>query len=284
MWVSWCDQLKVDIIQAPVTVLIDFLLTIFDQGKSYNTVNTYRSAISATIQSISGRDLGSHHLVSRFMKGIFQVNPPRPKYNDTWDVNQVTQYLRGLFPVNELTLKNLSLKLVTLLALASAQRGQTLQALNVTNMKIQEDKIIFVVSDRLKTTRPGHESVNVVFPALRDNCPLCPRLHLLEYIKRTEALRNGCTQLFISYCKPHKSVTSSTLARWIKQVLETAGIDVQKYTAHSTRSAATSKAFLNGASISDILKLGNWSNENTFSKFYKRCPPSSVSIEQMILS
>ena len=46
-------------------------------------------------------------------------------------------------------------------------------------------------------------------------------------------------------------------------------MDVNKYTAHSTRSASTSKVskFL---PIEHILQAANWSNESTFARFYKK--------------
>ena len=69
-WISWCDQFKTDPVQAPVTVFIDFLLNTFQEGKAYSTVNTYRSAVSITIKSITGRYIGEDHLVTRLMKGL----------------------------------------------------------------------------------------------------------------------------------------------------------------------------------------------------------------------
>ena len=49
-----------------------------------------------------------------------------------------------------------------------------------------------------------------------------------------------------------------------------AGIDTDKYKAHSTRSAATSKAKAVGLSVSDIIAQANWSRASTFSRFYDR--------------
>ena len=49
---------------------------------------------------------------------------------------------------------------------------------------------------------------------------------LAEYILRTEKLRSS-SKLFISFIRPHKPVTTSnsTVGRWIKSVLSSAGID-----------------------------------------------------------
>ena len=40
-WRSWCDSRSVDLLQAPITVFVDFLHHIYAQGKCYSTVNTY---------------------------------------------------------------------------------------------------------------------------------------------------------------------------------------------------------------------------------------------------
>ena len=265
-----------------MTVFIDFLLNGFQEGKAYSTVNTYRSAVSTTIKSISGRDIGEDHLVTRLMKGLFVSKPPVPRYSHTWDVAIVTSYLKTLIPLEFLSLKALCLKIVTLVALVSAQRSQTLQALRIDCMSVENSKVVFVIMDRLKTSRPGNNSVKVIIPEIKNDRAICPRSHLIEYVARTEKLRVNTQQLFVSYCKPHKGVSSSTLARWIKTVLEKFGIDTNIFKAHSTRSAATSEAFFSGASVKEILSSANWSKEKTFSKFYNRQVPES-SLADMIL-
>ena len=77
-------------------------------------------------------------------------------------------------------------------------------------------------------------------------------------------------ELFLSYIKPRKAVSKPSIARWIKEILGMAGIDIEIYKAHSTRAAATSKAEALGLRIEDIVVQGNWSNKTTFERFYKR--------------
>ena len=77
-----------------MNLFIDFLLEVYKLGGSYSKVNTYRSAISATIHSVTGRDLGSNHLVSRLMKGIYVAKSPLPRHSATWDVSKVTDLFR----------------------------------------------------------------------------------------------------------------------------------------------------------------------------------------------
>ena len=69
------------------------------------------------------------HLVKGFLKGAFRLRPTFPKYHHTWDPSLVQKFLETLNPVEAIKLDALSYKLSTLLALVSAQRVQTWQAL-----------------------------------------------------------------------------------------------------------------------------------------------------------
>ena len=78
------------------------------------------------------------------------------------------------------------------------------------------------------------------------------------------------TRLFISFVKPHKAVTSSSITRWLRTVLEEAGIDSSIFGAHSTCGASTSAAARGGVTLEDILKAANWSSESVFQRFYHK--------------
>ena len=47
-------------------------------------------------------------------------------------------------------------------------------------------------------------------------------------------------KVFISNVKPHKPVSKDTVARWLKNVLAQADIDVAVFKPHSTRAASAS--------------------------------------------
>jgi hypothetical protein len=100
-----------------VQLLVEFLTYLFDSGLSYSAINTARSALSALCSAKKADyTIGSHPTVVRFMKGIFELKTPTPRYNLTWDVSLVLTYLKSLGGDNsELTLKNLTYKLCALL-------------------------------------------------------------------------------------------------------------------------------------------------------------------------
>ena len=85
----------------------------------YRTINLYRSTISMTHAPVDGCVIGSHPIISRFNKGIFQLRMPTPKYLVTWDVSVVLGYLKTSSPKNSLSLKQSTLKLAMLMALIS---------------------------------------------------------------------------------------------------------------------------------------------------------------------
>lgn len=201
------------------------------------------------------------------MKGVFNTRQPTPKYSEIWDVDVVLQYLELLKPLEKITLKELSLKLVMLLALTSGQRCQTLILLDTAQMKKTDKYFLFTLTEHVKQNRPGNVMSSFYARKFTDN-ELCVYTVLEVYLERTKELRKG-SQLLILYAKPYKPVGTSTIGRWIKIVLKLCGIDTKKFTAHSTRSAATSKA--NQSISTDVLlKHVGWSTRATFARFYNK--------------
>ena len=68
---------------------------------------------------------------------------------------------------------------------------------------------------------------------------LCVITYITRYLLETKELRHSDGDFFISFKPPHKAVKSTTIIRWVVNVLnEEAGVDVSVFRAHSTRSAA----------------------------------------------
>lgn len=65
-------------------------------------------------------------MIIRFMRGVFIAKRPKPKYTMTWDVGKVPDYLKSLYPLQNVDIKTLTLKTVSLIALTTAQKVQTL--------------------------------------------------------------------------------------------------------------------------------------------------------------
>ena len=175
------------------------------------------------------------------MKGIFQLRPALPKYTRIWDVNVVLTYLKTFAEASLLTIKNLTIKLNILLFLITGQRGQTIHAINVNYMQVLLNGYQITIQEKLKQTRPGKHLKPPELLIFSEEPKLSVTLHLQEYLKRTSAYRGTHTQLLLSYIKLFKPVTKETLSRWVKTVLNSARIDIDRYSAHSTCAASSSK-------------------------------------------
>ena len=89
----------------------------FQTGIGYSAHNTARSALSSYIVLPGGVTIGTHLLVRRLMKGVFETRPALPRYNATRDITRVLIYRGNMHSANKLSLKDLTLKVVMLLAL-----------------------------------------------------------------------------------------------------------------------------------------------------------------------
>ena len=95
-------------------------------------------------------------------------------------------------------------------------------------------------------------------------------------------------QFIVTHRKPHKAAHKDTIARWVKELMTEAGVDTSVYKAHSCQAASASEA-KSIIPIEDILRKGNWSNANTFLKFYYKelrdsLPQNSIDIGTALLS
>ena len=86
----------------------------------------------------------------------------------------------------------------------------------------------------------------------------------------TEPSRNGQLQLLLSFQRPFKSVSKDTISRWLRTILQDAGVDTNVFKSHSTRAASSSSAKTKGISTALIMNSVGWKSETTFAKYYNK--------------
>ena len=74
-WQRWCLQRQIDPFVGSVSAIVNFLSSLFEEGLQHRTINTIRSAISATHDPIDGIPAGQHPVVTRLMKGVYNLRP-----------------------------------------------------------------------------------------------------------------------------------------------------------------------------------------------------------------
>ncbi|WAR08315.1 LOW QUALITY PROTEIN: POL-like protein [Mya arenaria] len=255
-WNMYCTENNVHVSSPVVCDVINFLDKLFSEGLTYNVLNTARSAISSFICLQNSEFLvGNHPIISRFMRGAFNMRPALPRYVNTWDVSVVIRYLKQQSPTEKLSFKPLTMKLVMLMALLSGQRAQSLQMLDIKNMGHAGDTVTFVINQLIKQTRPGFHVKPITFRRYTYDVDLC----VVKTLDNKAAAKEGKLVIWLLVSKNHiKEFQLKTISRWLKSVLTSAGIDTKQFKGHSVRSAATSAAFGTGTSIQTIMNAADY--------------------------
>ncbi|KAL7307958.1 hypothetical protein TKK_0000049 [Trichogramma kaykai] len=264
-WWRFCKAKRDDPFDASNNIILQFLTKKFDAGASYGTINTIRSAISL----ISARDLSNDATISRFVKGVFRLRPQKAKYSSSWDPEVVLSYIEKM--TEPLSFQELSEKTLVSLALCTAHRSQTFALIDINNISNLGTELQIKIPDLIKTSKPGAMQPNLILPFFKERPKLCAASSILKYIEVSKSLREDRSRLFISTRKPYKDIGSQTISRWIKSMLNKAGIDTSRFTGHSTRHVSASTANRNGIDIRTIKLTAGWSEKSTvFARFYNQ--------------
>ncbi|XP_068707071.1 uncharacterized protein [Montipora foliosa] len=133
-WLKFCKDTSIRYTYPTLQQVLDFL-THQSKTVGYSAVATARGALSSFI-TLDGIKVGEHPLVSRFMSGLFNQKPALPRYTEIWNPQIVLNYLKTFPAVDSMSLKQLALKLLMLMAHLSAQRTQTTETLTGGNVHI----------------------------------------------------------------------------------------------------------------------------------------------------
>ena len=95
-WLEYCRRRGYHPQHPTVSEFLDFLHALFAQGLGYSAINNHHNALSSILQVPEVEQIGEHNLVSRIMKGVFNLRLQQPRYPKMWDVNKILLYLKGL--------------------------------------------------------------------------------------------------------------------------------------------------------------------------------------------
>ena len=89
------------------SAVFKFLTFLFKEGLEYSATNAARGAFSAVVQTKKNNNtIGSDPRVGRFMKGIFELRTPLPKYQQMWNVGILLNYFKEQKANTDLSLKD----------------------------------------------------------------------------------------------------------------------------------------------------------------------------------
>ena len=283
---SWCDQRQADPFSTSLNVILEFLPELLHKRYKYHTIGVYRSTISNFHQPIDGIVIGEHPLMSKFMKGVYSMCPPSgAQILCDMGCEPGLEFFENMSPSRKVNSETINVK-TSDFSSTSAARSSSVHKMDLRFRQFKSNGVLFKIPELTKCSgpkRPFKELFLVSFPPDRR---LCFVKYFKRYQKLTERLRNNSnynsSRLFLSYIKPHRPVSSSTIAQWVKSVLTLSGINTESFSAHSTRAAASSAAAGAGVALKDIMNAADWTNESTFKKFYHK-PVFSASFGRGVL-
>ena len=195
--------------------MLNFLGNFCENKYKYSIINSHRSVISAYYNLAEGKPVGQHISVCKLMTGVFNKNPPKPKYIFVWDVEKVLKYIKTLSTNTEFSERTLLLKLHFCRQVPrDLLFGYTLYGEDFSIIRIS----FFKVNKELEKGKAPPCLELRAYPQDRNSCVMAC---LEVYLKRPNSWREkGQTQLLLSHLKPYKEIQKSILAGWVKSFLE----------------------------------------------------------------
>ena len=188
-WVHFCSEQQIDAINPSLNEILTFLTHLSSSKLHYSSIYSAKSMLSSLFSLLYKRDIGTEPLIRHFMKGIFNMKPSLPRYVNTWDVQTVITYL-DLLNTLEVSLKLLSVKLTTLLALTTGQRCQTLWAIQVNDIEISKEFMMKVrICRLLKQSKVNNHLREMIFEPSVKKSNICVIQCMKTYLAKTQELR-----------------------------------------------------------------------------------------------
>lgn len=149
---------------------------------------------------------------------------------------------------------------------------QTLALIKIPNIINSGLGFQILITEPIKTSGVNKTQPCLHIPVFPENPKLCVASTLKNYLIRTREKRpKDCESLFITTQKPFRAANKQSLSRWVRQTIESAGVDTRIVKAHSTRHASTSAALRKGVSVDVIRQTAGWSQQSAvFVRFYNR--------------
>ena len=178
--------------------------------------------------------MGQHPAITRALKGAYHSRPLLPRYSSFWDVGLVVNYLKELGSNEELSLRQLTLKTLMLMALTRPSRSTDLSSLDIQARSYVSNGVVFKATHLSKQSRSLRPIADFLFPAFQEDTTICPVTALKAYEVRTDQFRHSSSgefksKLFLFWIGQHNPVTSSTIARWLRTCMSEAGIDIRYF-------------------------------------------------------
>ena len=237
-----------------MTSVLKFFTELYEKGCQYSSITLARSALASVVTLRGYATLSDHPLIKRFIKGVFHLRPPKPKYSSIWDADILLRYWQKIEDNSQLNLLELSKKVTTLLVLLHGLRISPTTTFDVNLITMSNDTCIFYPSELLKYDRQGRPRDKFIYKKF-ENAQF-PMAATKEYLKRWTEYNVAHTKFLFTTVSPYGPPHKDTIARLVKHTLTQAGVNTNIFSFHSFRPSVSSKTDNMGVDLDTILKLG----------------------------
>ncbi|KAG0864788.1 hypothetical protein G6F16_010745 [Rhizopus arrhizus] len=282
-WGQWCLIYDKNPEEYNAVNVLQFLRSNIKYSNAH--LNGLRSSIASVFAVIHEDKLpiAENNMIKDFFiaKKKSEVKIPAHHQLFTWDITILLRHIKETLSSSaELSLQQLQVKTILLLCMATMWRPRSdIGRLQFQDVHIQAEENSHNIT--LHSREPKEAQVKSTILGEFEDKDLYPVHSLIQFLNNTNNFRQNLPRdhsLFLTYLaqtdKPSDSVRPTTVANWIKDEMEKAGIDITKFQAHSIRTASSTEAVELGHSRRAVKSHAGWSLlADTFEKYYFK--PSS---------
>ena len=208
----------------------DFLLWLRRSRKlSVSSIMGYRSLL-VTVFRFKLPNMSSDPVLHDLVRSFRIETSVRPLRPPAWDLSAVLQFLNSSVfePLHQVSLRNLTKKVLFLVSLATAKRVGELQAVSRTVSFVHSDACLSYVLEFVAKT----ESISNPLPrsfyvaslsdfaaGLDDELLLCPVRALCIYLYRTSSFSPLPRRLFLSPRRPSQALSKNAISFSLREVI-----------------------------------------------------------------
>ena len=127
-----------------VNTILTFMHSMYLNGCLYSGLCIACSALSSAVTIREYLKLSEHHLVSQYLKDIYNRHPPLPRYINIRDISILLRYYGNMDSNDNLQFESLVRKTVMLIIISGARRKRALFTLSTDNIIFKENKVILL--------------------------------------------------------------------------------------------------------------------------------------------
>lgn len=284
----YCVKNNVPFLSIRPHVFADYLCVLSDSSdRPKASLNTTVAAMTCFAQATGIANPVTPE-INRLLVGLVKSGTRRPmQRSSAMPVDPFMDLFRS-WPGNyRLTLKQLRLKVLTLLALVImlrpsdvAPKAKVYDSMTKKLVKtfMRTDQVRFLQDGSMKIVLHGikndyHRDGFEVLVNPASDPQLDPVRAMQLYIQRTAHIRPISRPLFLSLKSPYGPISSDTVSSVLEEAITSAGLAAQGFTAKSFRPTGATRA-IEGQVVSDtVRKVGRWKSRETFEEHYVHSRP-----------